>query len=87
MTASEMTFSTRHLLNDKNSLRWRENIGEVALYVKAEMSTTYAVLRLGYGGGVVRGAKRGEGHLYSDGIYWALRLFWLNLDKGLRWLP
>jgi hypothetical protein len=35
-------------------------------------------------GGVVRGAKRGEGHLYSDGIYWALRLFWLNLDKGLR---
>jgi hypothetical protein len=28
---------------DKNSLCWRENIGEVALYVKGKMSTTYAV--------------------------------------------
>jgi hypothetical protein len=27
-----------------------ENIGKAALYVKGEMSTTYAVLGLGYGG-------------------------------------
>ena len=30
-----------------------------------------------------RGVKRGQGYLYSDGIYWVLYLFWLNLDKGL----
>ena len=35
--------------NDKNSLSWIENIGEVALYVKGEASTRYAVLGLGYG--------------------------------------
>ena len=34
--------------NDKNSLSWIENIGEVALYVKGEASTRYAVLGLGY---------------------------------------
>jgi hypothetical protein len=35
--------------NDKNCLSWIENIGEVALYVKGEASTRYAVLGLGYG--------------------------------------
>ena len=35
--------------NDKSSLSWIENIGEMALYVKGEASTRYAVLGLGYG--------------------------------------
>jgi hypothetical protein len=34
--------------------------------------------------GLVRGVKGREGYLYSDGIYWELRLFWLDLDKDLR---
>jgi hypothetical protein len=34
-------------------------------------------------GGLVRGVKGREGYLYSDGIYWVLCLFWLNLDKGV----
>ncbi len=33
-------------MNDKNSLSWMENIGEMALYVKAKVSTAYAVLGL-----------------------------------------
>jgi len=33
--------------------------------------------------GLVSGIKGKERYLYSDGIYWALRLFWLNLDKRL----
>jgi hypothetical protein len=33
--------------------------------------------------GVVKGIKGREGYLYNDGIYWVLRLFWLNVDKGL----
>jgi hypothetical protein len=56
-----------------------ENIGEMTLYSKGKRATTYAVVRLGYGGKAVKG---GEGHLYSDGIYWVLCLSWLNLDKG-----
>jgi hypothetical protein len=35
--------------NDKNSLRWIKNIGEMPLYVKGKGSTTYALLGLGYG--------------------------------------
>jgi len=35
-------------------------------------------------GGLVSGIKGKERYLYSDGIYWALRLFWRNLDKRLR---
>ncbi len=34
-----------------------------------------------------RGAKRREGHFYSDGIYWLLCLFWLDLEKGLHFFP
>ncbi len=35
-----------------------ENIGEVALYIKGKVSTTYTVLELGYGGGVSRTVRR-----------------------------
>ncbi len=49
-----------------------ENIGEVALYIKGKVSIAYTVLGLGYGGG---GSKDREAYLYSDGIYWVLRLF------------
>ena len=52
-----------------------ENIGEVALYIKGKVPTTYTVLGLDYGG---RGIKGREAYLYSDGIYWVLRLFWLT---------
>jgi len=34
--------------------------------------------------GLVMGVKGRDRYLYSDGIYWVLRLFWLNMDKGLR---
>ena len=37
-----------------------ENIGEVALYVNAKVSTTYAVLGLGYGGRAFE-AYQGQG--------------------------
>ena len=43
-----------------------ENIGEVALYIKGKVPTTYTVLGLDYGG---RGIKGREAYLYSDGIY------------------
>jgi len=46
-----------------------ENIGEVALYIKGKVSTTYTVLGLGYGG---RGIKGREAYLYSDGIYFVV---------------
>jgi len=42
-------------LGDKNSLCWRGSIGEMALYIKGKVSTTYAVL-----GSSVKG-------LYADG--------------------
>ena len=68
--------------------KWKElrlfSIVEVALYVKGKAPITYAVLGLGYGGDIMRGVKGREGYLYRDEIYWALRLFWLNLDKCLR---
>jgi len=32
----------------------------------------------------VKDVEGGEAYLYNDGIYWVLRLFWLNLDKRLR---
>jgi len=35
-------------LNDKNSLCWRESIGGMALYGNGKVSTTYAVIGLGY---------------------------------------
>jgi len=35
--------------NDKNSLCWREDIGEIALYVNGKLSTIYGVIGLGYG--------------------------------------
>ena len=31
-----------------------------------------------------RAVKGREVYLFNDGIYWVLRLFWLNLVKGLR---
>ena len=37
--------------------------------------------------GLAKDVRGRATYLYSDGIYWVLRLFWLNLDKGLRWLP
>ena len=40
-----------------NSLCWRENIDEVALYVKGKMSTTYAVVELDYGDGSCEGCQ------------------------------
>jgi len=46
--------------NDKNSLCWRENIGEMALYVNGKVSTTYVVLGLGYGGRACEGYQ-GQG--------------------------
>ena len=52
-----------------------ENIGEMALYVKGKLSTTYTVLGLDYGGRLVRGVKGRQGYLYNDGIYWVLCLF------------
>jgi hypothetical protein len=67
-----------------NSLRWRENIGEVALYVKGEMSTTYAVLGLGYGGRACEGYQ-GQGDISLE--RWNLLgvvPFLLNMDRGLR---
>ena len=38
--------------------------------------------RSGEAGG--RAVKGREVYLFNDGIYWVLRLFWLNLVKGLR---
>jgi len=32
---------------------------------------------------LVRVVRGGEGYLYSDGIHWVLRLFWLNQGKPL----
>ena len=75
---------------------------EMALYVKGKVSTTYAVVGLGYGERACacpqcftkrvsefrnseagrKGVKGRQGYLYNDGIYWVLRLFWL--DKDLR---
>ena len=64
-----------------NSLCRGESVGGVALYVNGKVFTTYAVIGVGYGGKAVKGR---EGYLFNDGIYWVLRLFWLNLVKGLR---
>jgi hypothetical protein len=70
--------------NDKDSLCWRENIGEMALYVNGKVSTTYAIIGLGYGEkGFLRGVNGKETYIYVDSNYWFLCLFWLNLDKSL----
>ena len=65
-------------------LCWRENIGGLTLYVNGKVSTTYAVIGVGYGGRLVRAVKGREVYLFNDGIYCVLRLFWLNLDKAPR---
>ena len=36
---------------------------------------------------LVRVVRGGEGYLYSDGIHWVLRLFWLNQGKPLHLIP
>ena len=47
--------------NDKNSLCRRESIGEMALYVKGKVSTTYAAIGRGYGGRACEGCQRQGG--------------------------
>ena len=54
------------------------------MYVNGKVSTTYAVIGVGYGGRLVRAVKGREVYLFNDGIYCVLRLFWLNLDKAPR---
>jgi len=49
--------------------------------LQGKASTTYAVIGVGHGGRAVKGR---EVYHFNDGIYWVLRLFWLNLVKGLR---
>ncbi len=48
------------------------------MYVNGKASTTYAVIGVGHGGRAVKGR---EVYLFNDGIYWVLRLFWLNLVR------
>jgi len=59
----------------------------VALYVNGKASTTYAVIGIGHGGRALGGVKGREVYLFNDGMYWVLRLFWLNLVKGLLLTP
>jgi hypothetical protein len=70
-------------MNDRNSLCWRESIGEMALYVNRKVSTIYPVIGLGYGEKACEGCQAQAGYLYEDGIYWVLCLFWPNLDRNL----
>ncbi len=57
-------------LGDKNSLWWRENIGEMALYIKGKVSTTYSVLGssvegLYAGGDELQGASLGGAAVFG----------------------
>jgi succinate dehydrogenase/fumarate reductase flavoprotein subunit len=57
-------------LGDKNSLCWRESIGEIALSIKGKVSTTYAVLGssvkgLYAGGDDIQGASVGGAAVFG----------------------
>ena len=57
-------------MGDKNSLCWRESIGEMALYIKGKASTTYAVLGssvkdLYAGGDEIQGASLGGAAVFG----------------------
>jgi len=52
-------------LNDKNSLCWRESIGGMALYGNGKVSTTYAVIGLGYSERACEGCQGQAGMKYG----------------------
>jgi hypothetical protein len=71
-------------MNDKNSLYPMGSIGEVALYVNGKVSTTYAVLVLGYGEGACQGLQgQGDVSLQRWNLLGVVS-FLANVDKGLR---
>jgi len=69
--------------NDKNSLCWRENIGETALYVNGKVSTTYALLGLGYGWEGFRRISRAGRHIFTAMEFIRLRQNTLQLAAGM----
>jgi len=48
-------------MDDRNSLCWRESIGEMALYVNGKVSTIYPVIGLGYGEKACEGCQAQAG--------------------------